>query len=275
MGLAFAVYHGRFGRASLYRLNRPLAPHAHREGHLVFLVDGAAAAVRVDGASSPVDGGNAVAVSPWQPHDFRPSDLGAGAIFLTLYIAPVWFAEAARENRSPMRFGGAAIALTPPILAPMRRVVDGIMAGRDAALVTGLVQDLVAAAWQASWEVPAAAAPDDPAPRVTDFRIRNAVRLMNERVTDTCALDRVARDAGLSRPHFYKLFRENVGVTPNMYLNTLRLERSIARLTRTADPVTSIGLDLGFASQASFTRFFVNNIGIAPTDYRRVSCLAA
>ena len=59
-----------------------------------------------------------------------------------------------------------------------------------------------------------------------------------------------------------------------MYLNTLRLELSIERLTRSDDPVTSIGLDLGFASQASFTRFFSNNIGIAPTDYRRASVIS-
>ena len=31
------------------------------------------------------------------------------------------------------------------------------------------------------------------------------------------------------------------------------------------------GLDLGFASQASFTRFFTSNVGIPPTDYRRVA----
>ena len=60
-----------------------------------------------------------------------------------------------------------------------------------------------------------------------------------------------------------------------MYLNTLRVERSIQRRTRGADPITSIGLDLGFASQASFTRFFSNNVGVAPTDYRRGSLLAA
>ena len=98
---------------------------------------------------------------------------------------------------------------------------------------------------------------------------------MNERVADDCVLDRIARDAGLSRPHFYKLFRQNIGLTPNMYLNTLRLERSIHRLTLSGDPVTAIGLDLGFASQASFTRFFSNNIGMSPSDYRRASYVAA
>jgi AraC-like DNA-binding protein len=37
--------------------------------------------------------------------------------------------------------------------------------------------------------------------------------------------------SGLSRPHFYKLFREQVGLTPNLYLNALRMERAIDRLS--------------------------------------------
>jgi AraC-like DNA-binding protein len=88
-------------------------------------------------------------------------------------------------------------------------------------------------------------------------------------------LDTIARDVGLSRPHFYKLFRQHVGLTPNVYLNTLRMEAAISRLTTTSDAVTTIGLDLGFASQASFTRFFVSNVGIAPTDYRRTTHFAS
>jgi AraC-like DNA-binding protein len=94
---------------------------------------------------------------------------------------------------------------------------------------------------------------------------------MKERLGDELDLDGIASEAGLSRPHFYKLFRENVGITPNVYLNTLRMELAIDRLVKTDEPVTSIGLDLGFASQASFTRFFGANAGIPPTDYRRVA----
>lgn len=61
-------------------------------------------------------------------------------------------------------------------------------------------------------------------------------------------------------------------MTPNIYLNTLRMETAIERLTGSNDPVTSIGLDLGFASQASFTRFFATNVGVPPSDYRRAAC---
>ena len=110
---------------------------------------------------------------------------------------------------------------------------------------------------------------------VRDFRVRNSIRLMQQRLHHEVALDKIARDAGLSRPHFYKLFRQQVGITPNIYLNTLRMEAAIARLTTSFDHVTDIGLDLGFSSQASFTRFFIANVGIAPSDYRRVVRIAA
>jgi AraC-like DNA-binding protein len=46
-----------------------------------------------------------------------------------------------------------------------------------------------------------------------DFRVRKSLRILDFNV---------ARDAGLSRPHFFKLFRENTGVTPALYANTMR-----------------------------------------------------
>ena len=51
MSRAFSVYHGPFGRATLYELNRPMTTHAHREGHLTFYVGGGDACVTVEPAS--------------------------------------------------------------------------------------------------------------------------------------------------------------------------------------------------------------------------------
>ena len=39
MSRAIAVFHGRFGRASTPKLNRPLTIHAHRERSLFFRID--------------------------------------------------------------------------------------------------------------------------------------------------------------------------------------------------------------------------------------------
>ena len=62
-----------------------------------------------------------------------------------------------------------------------------------------------------------------------------------------------------------------MGVTPSVYQNTLRSEQAIEDLLTTDKSVTEIGYDLGFSSQASFTRFFSSNVGISPSEYRRVS----
>ncbi|WP_226576895.1 helix-turn-helix transcriptional regulator [Acuticoccus sediminis] len=278
MSTAIAVFHGAFGRAALYRLNRPLAPHAHREGHLIFLVRGIAGSVAVDGERHAVHSGQAIAISPWQPHDFQPGDIGDGALFLTLYIKPRWFEDLSRAMGQAMRFGAPTLPVDGAMRVRVERIADLLASGHQTTALAE-VTALTRAAFDRTWfaETPGAlcALRTRQMPSVRDFRIRNALALMNERVADVCALDRIARDAGMSRPHFYKLFRQNLGVTPNMYLNTLRLERSIDRLVWSSDAVTSIGLDLGFASQASFTRFFSNNVGIAPTDYRRCALVAA
>ena len=88
-------------------------------------------------------------------------------------------------------------------------------------------------------------------------------------------MDSLAREVGLSRPHFFKLFKKQMGVTPNLYLNTLRSEKAIEYLMTTEKTVSDIGFDLGFSSQASFTRFFASNVGIPPSDYRRVASAGA
>ena len=136
--------------------------------------------------------------------------------------------------------------------------------------VSGNLHELTQVSFDQSWQWTGGPSLTGCAAPLRDFRVRTSVRLMQDRVGDHVALDEIARDSGLSRPHFYKLFREQVGVPPNMYLNTLRMEAAIARLTSEQAPVTDIGLDLGFASQASFTRFFIANVGIPPSDYRRV-----
>ena len=107
-----------------------------------------------------------------------------------------------------------------------------------------------------------------------DFRLRKAIQLLEQRVCEPVELDNVARDTGLSRPHFYKLFRQQVGVTPNIYLNSLRMEQAIERLTKTTEAVAAIGLDLGFSSQASFSRFFIANGVVPPSAYRRSAQIA-
>ena len=272
MSTALAVYHGPFGRVTLYHLDRPMAMHAHREGHLIFHVQGDEASVKICDSDHPLSGRLGAAVNPWQPHNFQHAPGAKGALFLVLYIKPAWFLEAGRSAKSALRFGRNGIEVTDQIGRLIQLVANLLVEDTGHPLFTGYLYELTHECFDQSWQwVPAGAPLLQPEPCIRDYRVRNSIRFMSSCIGEGIVLDTIAREAGLSRPHFYKLFRQHVGLTPNVYLHTLRMESAIGRLTTTSDAVTTIGLDLGFASQASFTRFFVSNVGIAPTDYRRTA----
>jgi AraC-like DNA-binding protein len=270
MSTALAVHHGPFGRVALYSLDRGMVLHAHREGHLIFHVQGPDAAIRIEDATYPLAPSHGVAISPFQAHNYISLDATEPSVFLTLYIRPSWFLEASRQVNGSLRFGRCPIEVTAPLGRLARQTALALLHDEDDEVVSGNLHELTQISFDQSWQWTGGPTLTVSTRPTRDFRVRTSVRLMQDRLCDQLALDDIARESGLSRPHFYKLFREQVGVPPNMYMNTLRMEAAITRLTGGLAAVTDIGLDLGFASQASFTRFFIANVGIAPSDYRRV-----
>ena len=271
MSAAVTVFHGAFGRVCLYLMDRPMVPHGHREGHLIFHVQGPAGEVVVSDRVCPLSPGQAVAVSPWQPHFYRPVDCRTPTLALVLYIRPAWFLEAARRASVSLSFGRSGVEVTDPLARLVYGTAQSMLdPDREDALLEERLWSLTQSAFDQSWQW-TARGPDftgHALPR-RDFRIRRALRILQERIGETLALDEVARDVGLSRPHFYKLFRAQVGLTPNLYLNALRMEMAIDRLAVTQEAVADIGFDLGFSSQASFSRFFIANGVVPPSVYRR------
>jgi AraC-like DNA-binding protein len=247
-----------------------MVSHAHREGHLLFHVQGSPGEVSVDGCPIPLGPGQAVAVNPWQEHYYHQPVPGGQTLLLVLYIRPAWFLGASRGRASALRFGRAAIEVSEEL----SRLIDAdavLDRDQDDPAIDDWLLTLTEYCFDQSWRGGARLARS---PSVCDFRLRKAIRFLEQRVCEPVELDSVARAAGLSRPHFYKLFREQVGVTPNIYLNSLRMERAIERLTGTTETVAEIGLDLGFSSQASFSRFFIANGVVPPSTYRRSALIA-
>ena len=271
MSRAIAVFHGGFGRATIYQLNRPFNVHAHREGHLIFQVGGSDACINVADRLCPVTAASFVAVSPWEPHNFLPLDPDAGGLFFVLYVNTEWFEPGGAGNPSRLRFGRSLTYRTAALDRQIRRTAAMVYAAHSLAALDHELRTLIDACYDETWRLAPDSAPRPPFDGVTDFRVRKSIRLLQEGLGADIQLDHVAREAGLSRPHFYKLFRMQTGVTPNLYLNTLLMERAIATLVGSEKPVADIGFDLGFSSQSGFTRFFAANVGMAPTDYRRAA----
>jgi AraC-like DNA-binding protein len=272
MSTALAVCHGSFGRVTVYRLDKPMRTHAHREGHLTFLLSGSPAIVTICDVPHLVDQTAGVAINPWQPHSFQPCSGDQASVFLVAYICDRWL-DRDQEGRGGLRFGANAIPVGTTLVSICASLAHALVTNASYRIVNRYLNQLFDASFDASWKngrhQDAARRPAN----VIDFRVRKSLRILDDGLARGIELDTVARDAGLSRPHFFKLFRESTGVTPALYANTMRVERALDRLMGSQASITDICYELGFSSQSHFTHFFSAHVGVAPTQYRTIARL--
>ncbi len=270
MSTALAVCHGSFGRVTVYRLDKPMRTHAHREGHLTFHLGGPPAIVTIDEVPHRVGETSGVAINPWQPHSFHPCGGDQPGVFLVAYICESWL-DRDHEGRGSLRFGANGIRVGTTIRSICASLAHTLVTNASYRLVNRYLNQLFDASFDESWKAgERSGLVSRPQPPL-DFRVRKSLRILDNCIAEGIELDSVARDAGLSRPHFFKLFRENTGVTPALYANTMRIERALDRLMGSQTSVTDIGFELGFSSQSHFTHFFSAHVGVAPTQYRTIA----
>lgn len=78
----------------------------------------------------------------------------------------------------------------------------------------------------------------------------------------------LAAVAYMSTSHFTREFKTVFGETPHRYLQRRRVERALAMLRDTDDPVTEVALAVGFTSIGTFGRTFREIVGRSPSEYR-------
>jgi AraC-like DNA-binding protein len=99
-------------------------------------------------------------------------------------------------------------------------------------------------------------------------RIIAAKLYIDRNFRDRLDLNRLAREACLSRYHFHRLFTRIYRVTPHQYLTRKRIEHASASLAGNVLTVTEICNEVGFESIGSFSSLFKKEIGRAPAHYR-------
>ena len=105
--------------------------------------------------------------------------------------------------------------------------------------------------------------------RFEDSRIRRAIGLLRAHPNKELNMDELASQVGLSRSRFYDLFQLCTGFSPRAYLDMLCIETAISRLSSGRGKIAEVAAELGFSAQSNFTRFFLNQVGVPPSEYRR------
>lgn len=92
---------------------------------------------------------------------------------------------------------------------------------------------------------------------------------IGENLSQEIRLSDLAQSSLFSPWYSYRLFREQLGITPAEYVRKLRLSRAAEALREKKAKVIDIAFDLGFTNVDTFTRAFYREFGMNPSDYAK------
>lgn len=78
----------------------------------------------------------------------------------------------------------------------------------------------------------------------------------------------LAGQACMSPRHFGRKFQQTFGITPQKYIERLRVETAKSLLENSTRDLKRIASDCGFASDDAMRQAFLRHLGIRPSDYR-------
>ena len=102
-----------------------------------------------------------------------------------------------------------------------------------------------------------------------DPAVGRAIELLQCRLAEHWTAEVLAREVGLSRSAFAERFTQAMGHPPMHYLARLRLETAARRLRETQTPIAVVAYDVGYESEAAFSRAFKRQFGAAPGAWRK------
>jgi AraC-like DNA-binding protein len=101
-----------------------------------------------------------------------------------------------------------------------------------------------------------------------DRHVGRALNLLHAEPTRAWTLDQLAKEAGLSRSSFAERFTGFVGIPPMQYLQKWRLQMAASRLLEGTAGIAAIAAEVGYESEAAFSRAFKRMIGEPPAEWR-------
>lgn len=281
MSTALRIAHGAFGRVALLDMDHSLVRHAHPHCHVLIKAEGADTQFEVGDRLVSLTDMQAVLVNAWEPHAYVHDPARPRTIILALYIEPRWL-TAFRANWAASDGSGfferPAGEMSPRLRQLAMELAQLMVADPGAqAEHEQLLSELMIAVIErfTAWRTIAPSLRLAAERHRFDPRIRRAIEVLRAEPAAMHDATTLAREAGLSRAHFYRLFEESTRVTPRVYLNVLRMELAVNAIVNQNQRLCALSEQLGFSVPAHFTRFFRDHAGVKPSEFRKVARLSS
>jgi AraC family transcriptional regulator of arabinose operon len=219
--------------------------------------------VRAAGALKVLEGGDMLLIRPDTPQEYGHLDDDSGWVNVWTHFRPraEWLDWLRWPELAPgimVLAAGDALERMEFELRHMVEVANGALRLRLAAAMNSLERVLILA--DAINPLQAVARRDP--------RIRKAVDLIGERLSEPIEIAALAEVVGLSRSRFTVLFTAELGVAPQAYIEAERLARAAHLLRSSSWRITQVALHCGFANPFYFTTRFRRRYGMPPGRFR-------
>ncbi|MBO5889716.1 MAG: helix-turn-helix transcriptional regulator [Clostridia bacterium] len=101
--------------------------------------------------------------------------------------------------------------------------------------------------------------------------IQKAVNYIKTNFSSVITLKDLGELTGYSPNHFQQVFKSIIGITPQKYLEEVRITRAKYLLIQNEKSITDIAYECGFSSHSHLTRVFKNKTLLTPFEYEQKS----
>lgn len=103
----------------------------------------------------------------------------------------------------------------------------------------------------------------------SDEKVKDMMAYVGAHYSENITVDALARAAHVSRRVCFRLFQENLHMTPVEYIRSVRLKKAEQMLTLSQASITQIGYACGLGSSSYFGKLFHGQYGCTPREYRQ------
>ncbi len=100
-------------------------------------------------------------------------------------------------------------------------------------------------------------------------KVQEVIQYIENNLDKELTIKTLAERSNISFFHFHRIFKASVGTPLGAYINRLRLDTAAQLIRYSENSIGEIALKIGYNDVSAFSKSFIREFSISPTDYRQ------